>query len=137
MFTFYENEQVIEPERALPNSVFIFDDVICENQNIVHSYFFRGRHNLVDVCYLAQSFARVPKQLLRDNSNFIVLFKQDETNLKHVYMDHCSGDMKYSDFKDFCTSCWQRGKFEFVTISKDCERDNGRYRHGFDTFVVI
>ncbi|KAL4090161.1 hypothetical protein QTP88_025060 [Uroleucon formosanum] len=70
LFTFYENEQVIEPEKALPNS----------------------------------SYSKVPKQLLRDNANFIVLFKQDETNLKHVYNEHCSGDMSYSEFKDFCTS---------------------------------
>jgi len=32
LFTFYENEQVIEPEKALPNSVvFIFNDIITEN----------------------------------------------------------------------------------------------------------
>lgn len=90
LFTFYENKLVIEPKRALPNSVFIFDGVMSENQNIVHLYFSHGRHNLIDVCYLTQSFACVPKQLLRDNSNFIVLFKQNETNLKHVYM----GDVK-------------------------------------------
>lgn len=137
LFTFYENEQVIEPEKALPNSVFIFDDIITENQKIARTYFSRGRHNLVDVFYLAQSYSKVPKQLLRDNANFIVLFKQDETNLKHVYNEHCSGDMSYSEFKDFCTSCWRLGRFEFIVINKDCERDNGRYRHGFDTFVVI
>ena len=95
LFTFYENEQVIEPEKALPNSVFIFDDIITENQTIARTYFSRGRHNLVDVFYLAQSYSKVPKQLLRDNANFIVLFKQDETNLKHVYNEHCSGDMSY------------------------------------------
>ncbi|KAL4090178.1 hypothetical protein QTP88_025077 [Uroleucon formosanum] len=104
LFTFYENEKVIAPEKALPNSVFIFDDIISENQKIAKTYFSRARHNLIDVCYLTQSYSKVPKQLLRDNANFIVLFKQDETNLKHVYMEHCSGDMSYSEFKDFCTS---------------------------------
>ncbi|KAL4153880.1 hypothetical protein QTP88_001713 [Uroleucon formosanum] len=93
LFTFYENEQVIEPEKALPNSVFIFDDIISEDQKIARTYFSRGRHNLVDVFYLAQSYSKEPKQLLRDNANFIVLFKQDETNLKHIYMEHCSGDI--------------------------------------------
>ncbi|KAL4127490.1 hypothetical protein QTP88_011657 [Uroleucon formosanum] len=127
LFTFYENEKVIAPEEALPNSVFIFDDIISENQKIARTYFSRARHNLIDVCYLAQSYSKVPKQLLRDNANFIVLFKQDETNLKHVYMEHCSGDMSYSEFKDFCTSCWRLGRFEFIVINKDCERDNGRY----------
>lgn len=137
LFTFYENEQVVAPEEALPNSVFIFDDIIAENQKIARTYFSRARHNLIDVCYLAQSYSKVPKQLLRDNANFIVLFKQDETNLKHVYNEHCSGDMSYIEFKDFCTSCWRLGRFEFIVINKDNERDNGRYRHGFDTFVVI
>jgi len=137
LFTFYENEQVIEPEKALPNSVFIFEDIIAENQKIARTYFSRGRHNLVDVFYLAQSYSKVPKQLLRDNANFIVLFKQDETNLKHVYNEHCSGDMSYSEFKDFCTSCWRLERFEFIVINKGSERDNRRYRRGFDTFVVI
>jgi len=105
--------------------------------DIARTYFSRARHNLIDVCYLAQSYSKVPKQLLRDNANFIVLFKQDETNLKHVYNEHCSGDMSYSEFKDFTASCWSRGRFEFIVINKDCERDNGRYRLGFDTFVVI
>jgi hypothetical protein len=101
LFTFYENDEVITPEKALPDSVFVFHDEICESQTIGRSYFSRGRHNRIDVCYLAQSYARVPKHLIRDNSNFIVLFKQDEINLKHVYTEHCSGDMKYSDFRDF------------------------------------
>ncbi|KAL4153872.1 hypothetical protein QTP88_001705 [Uroleucon formosanum] len=95
LFTFYENEKVIAPEEALPNSVFIFDDIISENQKIARTYFSRARHNLIDVCYLAQSYSKVLKPLLRDNANFIVLFKQDETNLKHVYMEHCSGNMSY------------------------------------------
>jgi hypothetical protein len=51
LFTFYENDEVITPEKALPNSVFIFDDIICESQTIVRSYFSRGRHNKIDVCY--------------------------------------------------------------------------------------
>ncbi|KAF0689185.1 tigger transposable element-derived protein 4-like, partial [Aphis craccivora] len=100
---------------------------------IARTYFSRGRHNLIDVFYLALSYSKVPKQLLRDNANFI----QDETNLKHVYNDRCSGDMSYTEFKYFCTSYWRKGRFNFIVINKDCERDNGRYRHGFDTFVII
>lgn len=137
LFKFHDNETVIAPEKALSNSVFIFDDIIMENQNIVRAYFSRGRHNQIDVCYLAQSYSRVPKQLIRDNANFIILFKQDEMNLKHVYDEHCSGDIKYSEFKDFCTTCWRNGRFDFVVVSKEDERDNGRYRFGFDKYVVI
>jgi len=105
LFTFYENEQVIKPRKALPNSVFIFNDIISENQKIARTYFSRGRNNLVDVCYLAQSYSKVTKQLLRDNANFIVFIKQDETKSRHFYMEHCFGDMSYTEFKDFCTTC--------------------------------
>ena len=75
--------------------------------------------------------------MIRDNANLIVLFKQDETNLKHVYNEHCSGDMTYTQFKHFCVTCWNRERFTFVVICKDSDRDNGRYRFGFDTYVVI
>jgi len=137
IFTFFENDKVITPEKVLPNSIFIMDDVIGEQQSIIREYFSRGRHNKVDIFYLAQSYSKVPKQLIRDNANLIVLFKQDETNLKHVYNEHCSGDMTYAQFKHFCNACWTRNRFAFVVICKDSERDNGRYRFGFDTYVVI
>ncbi|KAL4119497.1 hypothetical protein QTP88_012309 [Uroleucon formosanum] len=126
LFTFFENEQVIEPEKALPNSVFIFEDIITENQKIARTYFSRGRHNLIDVFYLAQSYSKVPKQLLRDNANFIVLFKQDETNLKHVYMEHCSGDMSYPEFKDFCTSLLG----ELIKAKENIKRKYTALKHG-------
>jgi len=137
LFKFHDNDTVISPEKALPNSVIVFDDVITQNHNIIRSFFAFSRHRQIDVCYLAQSYSHVPKQLIRDNANFIVLFKQDEMNLKHVYDEHCSGDIKYSEFKDFCMTCWRGGRFEFVVISSENERDNGRYRHGFDTYVII
>lgn len=137
MYTFFENDKVISPEKVLPDSVFILDDVISENQHVIREYFSRGRHNKKDIFYLAQSYPKVPKQLIRDNPNLIVLFKQDETNLKHVYNEHCSGDMSYYEFKNFCMTCWNRKRFSFVVICKDSERDDGRYRCGFDTFVVI
>lgn len=137
MFSFYENDKVIPPEKVLPNSVFIMDDVIGENQSVIRDYFSRGRHNKIDIFYLAQSYSKVPKQLIRDNANLIVLFKQDETNLKHVYNEHCSGDMSYTEFKMFCIDVWNRNRFSFAVISKDNNRDFGRYRLGFDTFVVI
>ena len=113
------------------------DDVIGEQQNVIREFFSRGRHNKIDIFYLAQSYSKVPKQLIRDNANLIVLFKQDETNLKHVYNEHCSGDMTYMQFKHFCFTCWSRDRFAFVVICKDSDRDNGRYRFGFDMYVII
>jgi len=85
---FSENEQVIAPDDALPNSIIIFDDIACEKQNNVKAYFCMGRHKNVDCFYLCQSYTAVPKHLLRDNVNLLILFRQDEVNLKHIYDDH-------------------------------------------------
>lgn len=37
--------------------------------------------------------------------------------------------MSYIEFKVFLTPCWTNVKFEIVVISKECGRDNGRYRY--------
>jgi len=42
--------------------------------------------------------ARIPKHLIRDNTNLLILFKQDCTNLKHVYnyvYDHVNSDIRW------------------------------------------
>ncbi|XP_071054932.1 putative leucine-rich repeat-containing protein DDB_G0290503 [Onthophagus taurus] len=97
-FPYKENDEVIEPNKALPNSVFIFDDVSLSNQKIIQQFYSMGRHNSVDSFYLAQSYSKVPKQLIRDNVNLMILFKQDACNLKHVFLNHVDPDMRFEDF---------------------------------------
>ncbi|EZA60817.1 hypothetical protein X777_13017 [Ooceraea biroi] len=67
--------------------------------------------------------------------NLLILFKQDGTNLKHVYNDHVNTDIPYNDFCALCRSCWQR-KYGFVVIDKDSPLANGRYRNGFNMFAI-
>lgn len=136
-FPFGDNEDVVKPEDARPNSIMIFDDVACEKQDNIRAYFCMGRHRDVDSFYLSQTYARIPKHLVRDNANFLVLFRQDEMNLKHIYNDHVNTDMTYDQFKGLCTACWNDGKYSFVVIDKDSEISGGRYRKGFDCFISI
>lgn len=136
-FKFSENAAVIPPERARPNSIIIFDDVICDKQNNIKLYFSMGRHMAVDCFYLSQSYTRIPKHLIRENSNFIILFKQDDLNLKHVYHDcNVSSDMSFAEFKKMAQFCWVI-RYSFLVIDKDSECNNGRYRKGFDEFIKI
>ena len=138
-FAFSENDQVPHPSDLEPNSVMIFDDVSCEKQNNIRNYFTMGRHNDVDTFYLCQTYSRVPKQLIRDNANFIVLFKQDEKNLRHVYNDHVNTDMSFSTFKEMCSTVWNEGHKSFIVIDKEKDIHEGRYRYGMDvnlTFVT-
>lgn len=136
LFVFNDNEDVIPPSDALRHTIMIFDDVICENQNNIRNYFTMGRHKQIDCFYLSQTYSKVPKQLIRDNANLLIIFKQDETNLKHIYNEHVTTDIDWFKFKKLCSSTW-RDKFSFLLINKDCDMNKGRYRKGFDTFIHI
>lgn len=136
-YTFSSNDDVIPPENAKVNSVFIFDDVITQKQNNIKSYFCMGRHKKIDCFYLTQSYTHVPKHLIRENTNLILLFKQDDLNLKHVFNDFgLSADMTFEIFKEMCQRCWIQ-KFDFLVIDIEQSTDNGKYRKGFDNFIKI
>lgn len=135
-FTYDSTEKIVPPSEAKKNSIFIFDDVITDSQNHMRDYFSMGRHAGICCFYLAQTYTRIPKHLIRDNANLIVLFTQDELNLKHCYADHVNTDMSFQEFKDICAICWQV-KYGFLVINKDCNINNGRYRKGFDIFIDI
>lgn len=134
-FAYNDNVQIKKPSEAKYNSIFIFDDVACDNQDIIREYFSMGRHKAIDCFYICQTYARIPKHLIRDNVNFLILFKQDELNLKHVYMDHVNTDMSYEKFKNMCSSCWH-DKYDFIVIDKDSDLNGGRYRKGFDQYII-
>ena len=134
-FVFSDNAEIMKPSEAAKDSIFIFDDVACDKQNTMREYFSMGRHSSVDSFYLCQTYSRIPKQLIRDNANLIILFRQDEMNLKHVYDDHVNMDMTFDEFKKMCTLCWRNNRYGFLVIDKDSEMGNGRYRRGFDTYI--
>lgn len=133
-FKFRDNENVISPQDAAVNSVIIFDDVACENQNTIRDYFSLGRHKCIDSFYLSQTYSKIPKQLIRDNANLIIVFKQDDVNLRHIYDEHVGSDMTWYQFKDMCTKIWSN-PYHYVVINKDCKKNEGSYRMNFDTFV--
>ncbi|KYN20069.1 hypothetical protein ALC57_07575 [Trachymyrmex cornetzi] len=108
---------------------------LCDKQDAVREYFSMGRHANVDCFYLCQTYARIPKHLIRDNANLLILFKQNGTNLKHVYNDHVNTDMSYDELYALCRDCWQQ-KYGFVVIDKDSALTNGRYRKEFNEFAI-
>lgn len=134
--TYAENNDVLQPNEAKENSIMIFDDVACENQNNIRAYFCMGRHRNIDSFYLCQTYTRIPKHLIRDNANFIIAFKQDNINMKHIFNEHIGGDMSFNKFTAICRECWS-DKYGFLVISKDDTITNGRYRKGFNVFIHI
>lgn len=137
LYTFSNNCDVIQPEDAKPNSVFIFDDVACGKQENIRSYFSMGRHNAIDSFYLCQTYTRIPKHLIRDNANFLVIFKQDVMNIKNIYNNHVGSDMTFDKFLKMCSKCWKNNKYGFLVVDMESPIDAGRYRKGFDVFIGI
>lgn len=135
-FTFSNNTEVLSPEKAKPNSVFIFDDIACEKQDTIRNYFSMGRHHSIDSFYLCQTYTRIPKHLIRDNANFLIVFKQDNMNLKHIHNDHVNSDMLFNIFQKLCAECWS-DEYGFLVIDKDSSLNEGRYRKGFDHFLKL
>ena len=86
---FYETAEDVPDSRKLSSekkNVMVFDDLLFENQNTCELYYVRGRHSNVDCFYLAQNYFELPRQTIRENTNFICLFPQDLKNLNHISM---------------------------------------------------
>lgn len=135
-FPFTANDDIVNPCDAKEYSIFIFDDVACDKQDNIKQYFCMGRHKKIDSFYLCQTYTHIPKHLIRDNANVLIIFKQDDMNLKHIYDDHVTTDMPFSQFKDVCSECW-KDRYGFLVIVKDKEINEGRYRKGFDQYILL
>lgn len=137
-YTFSATDNVIDLNEMKKNSLIVFDDVINErsiNATVVRNIFTLGRHRNLDVVYIVQTYTSLKKQLIRDNANFIILFKQNDLNLKHVYSDFCvNADMSFEEFRKLCFECW-REPFGFTSISLEHELNNGRYRKNFNEYL--
>lgn len=137
-YTFSGSQNAIDPNLLKKNSLIVFDDVVNDreiNKVAVRNIFTLGRHRCLDVIYIIQSYTALKKHLIRDNCNFIILFKQDDLNLKHVFNDFSvNSDMKFEKFREFCLECWQE-PFGFVCISPEHEVNSGRYRKKFDQYL--
>ena len=128
----------ITPNDVENDSIIVFDDIkrdkICDKN--IEQFYSMGRHKGLNCFYLCQTYSKIPKQLVRDNANFIILFKQDDMNLKHVYNNHVGSDISFEKFKDMCNFCWKE-VYGFLTIDKQSPQNNGRYRFMFDKFLQI
>ncbi|HYT42356.1 MAG TPA: hypothetical protein VEP90_08415 [Methylomirabilota bacterium] len=136
-YFYSDREDVIPPNQVKPNSIMIFDDVATQKQDVIRDYFSMGRHAGVDSFYLCQSYAQIPKHLLRDNANLLFLFKQDETNMKHLYDDHVNTDMGFNQFRDLCYACWKSNKYGYLVVDRDSSLARGRYRRGLDEYIKL
>ena len=73
----YDDCQDIPDPSALDpaqKNLLLLDDCFLGKQNKAEAYYTRGRHNNCDTIYIAQYYFRLPRDTIRENSNFIILF---------------------------------------------------------------
>ncbi|WP_206737916.1 hypothetical protein, partial [Klebsiella pneumoniae] len=112
----------ITPLDVERHSIVVFDDICGPN---IPLFFSMGRHRNINSFYLCQSYSKVQKHL-RDNVNFLILFKQDDLNLKHIYNNHVGNDFTFQQFRNLCHQCWDSARFGFFVIDKERAKNNGK-----------
>ena len=118
-------------------NLLILDDVMTFSQKTAEDYFTRGRHNNVDVFYITQSYFELPRRTIRENSYFLILFHQDEKNLRHIFDYWCSGDnLPYPIFKSFCVNIWNEKAHNFVVLDSTRTLTTGKYRKNMEHFWI-
>ena len=105
----------------------VFDDMLDSNQKIIDPFFTRGRHNLCDVYYISQSYFEVPKRLIRNNSNKIILFQQTLKDIEHMYRDIAGFDMSYDEFKKLRSEAWKE-KDNYLIINRLEDKNGSKYQ---------
>ena len=118
----------------------IFDDQINEPekaQEIIKEYHIRGRKICagVSMCYLSQSFFKIPK-IIRQQFNYLVLLKlSSKRDLNLVLSDFSLGvdrDEIALLYKEATAK-----KFDFLKIDIDNPNDNRKFSHNFTGFFHL
>ena len=119
-------------------NVILFDDCMMGPQSKINQYFTRGRHSNCSVIYIAQSYFHLPRHSIRENANFIIMFRQSIKNLQHIYQDIVAHDaIPFNMFVDeFCNASWNESPHTFITIDLTRTKETGKYRKRFDWFWI-
>lgn len=109
-----------EPEKLVPNSIVIFDDVLTEDQSKIANFFLRGRHRNISCFFLSQAYTKIDKKSgIRENFNYLILFRQDLVNIRQIHLEYVS-DLSFEELKRMCNECWSES-YGFLVIDVDSE----------------
>ena len=124
----YKTSNEIKPINKQKGSVVIFDDMLgAKNSSQIDEFFTRGRHEDLDVYYISQSYFGLPRQIIRNNSDRLILFKQTLRDVQSMCYDIAAFDMIYDEFKETCRVAWSE-KFNYLCIDLTKNKNEGKYR---------
>lgn len=108
-------DQIPSFEDCEPNSLVVFDDCILEDQTEIKKFFTMGRHKKISCVYLSQAYTMVDKKVIRNNLNFLCVFKQSNTYIRKLFDEVVFGDMEFDAFLAMCFKAW-KVRFGFLAI---------------------
>ena len=114
--------ELTPPEQLNKNkkNLIIFDDCITQkNQNVLGSFFNKGRHNSCNSIYLSQSYFDLDR-MIRLNSNMLVLFKLSQRNKTDVFNSAVGTIMDKNEFYTLADNVWSK-KHSYIVIDRDRE----------------
>ena len=61
----------MQPLHEYENSTVVFDTLLSKQESNFDPFFTRGRHSIIDIYYICQSYFHLPKFTIRNNSNIM------------------------------------------------------------------
>ena len=99
-----DKQDIKDPKEliSIDKKLMVCDNLYLEKENKSDDYYTRGRHTNVDCFFfLLQNSFCLPRQTIKENSNCICLFKEDNKNMHHIYQYHVS----YEEFRYLYNVC--------------------------------
>jgi len=113
--------------------IVIFDDLVLEkDQKKMNEFYIRGRKKGISVCYLSQSFFKIPK-VIRTNCNYFVILKlSGKRDLNLILSEFELGVSKQEliDIYEYAT----KDKFNVLLIDVEAPKEK-RFRKNFLEYI--
>ena len=116
----------------------VFDDQINEkNQQVIKEYMIRGRKIAkgVSICYLAQSFFRIPI-IVRQNFNYLILLKLSSARDLNLIMSDFSLGLDRNQLSLIYKDATKE-KFSFLKIDTDNSNDDQKFSKNWVQFYNV
>ena len=84
------------------NSIVVLYDKLLSKQESNIDLFFTRRHSNIDIYYISQSYFHLPKNIIRNNTNIIISFKQAPREIILLFHDTAGLDMNLEEWKSLC-----------------------------------
>lgn len=101
------------------NSLVVFDDAMLDKKILASAehFFTRGRPMGLSCIFITQSYYEIPKHSIRENTNFLIMFKLDPLSLDSIIKNIASYDMPLEEFKrKMCKPAWAKNMALWLSI---------------------